>query len=68
MVEQLTAAAAHPGKKTGSFHGGLVFAGVSLFMSAMLLVGLGRETEQQAAGATEVEQPSPAVMPTADID
>jgi MFS transporter, ACS family, tartrate transporter len=47
-------------KTTGSFHGGLVFAGISLFISAMLLIALPKRTEQQAAGATEVEQPSPA--------
>jgi ACS family tartrate transporter-like MFS transporter len=30
--------------KTGSFRGGLVFAGVSLFISAMLLIALGKRT------------------------
>jgi ACS family tartrate transporter-like MFS transporter len=42
-------------RKTGSFHGGLVFAGVSLFVSAMLLVALPRKTEQQAAGRAAME-------------
>jgi len=32
-------------KATGSFHGGLVFAGVSLFMSAMLVLALQKRTE-----------------------
>jgi len=49
-------------RKTGSSHGGLVFAGVSLFLSAMLLVLLRREggTERQATGRAAIEQPSPA--------
>jgi ACS family tartrate transporter-like MFS transporter len=48
-------------RKTGSFHGGLVVAGVSLFISAMLLVSLRRErkTERQATGRAAIEQPSP---------
>jgi ACS family tartrate transporter-like MFS transporter len=50
-------------KKTGSFHGGLVFAGVSLFISAMLLIALPKRTEQRAAGGTAMEQPSPPSMP-----
>jgi nitrate/nitrite transporter NarK len=54
-------------KKTGSFHGGLVFAGISLFMSAMLVLALQKRTEQQAAGETAM-QFSPATMPTADTD
>ncbi len=32
-------------KKTGSFHGGLAVAGVSLFISAMLLMALPKENE-----------------------
>jgi hypothetical protein len=55
-------------KKTGSFHGGLVFAGVSLFISAMLLLALPKRTEQHAAGGAAMKQPSPPVMPTADTD
>jgi ACS family tartrate transporter-like MFS transporter len=38
-------------KKTGSFHGGLVFAGVSLFLSAMLMLALRKGTEQQVVTA-----------------
>jgi hypothetical protein len=55
-------------KTTGSFHGGLVFAGISLFISAMLLIALPKRTEQHAAGGAAMDQPSPAVMPTADTD
>jgi MFS transporter, ACS family, tartrate transporter len=35
--------------KTGSFRGGLVFAGVSLFISAMLLLALRKGTKEEAA-------------------
>jgi len=42
-------------RKTGSFHGGLVFAGVSLFLSAMLLLALPRKTEQQVTGGAAME-------------
>jgi MFS transporter, ACS family, tartrate transporter len=52
-------------RRTGSFHGGLVFAGISLFVSAMLLLALRRRTEQRVIGIASMEQPSPAVMPTA---
>jgi MFS transporter, ACS family, tartrate transporter len=54
-------------RKTGSFHGGLVFAGVSLFVSAMLLIALPRRTEQKVALAA-MERLSPAVVPTADTE
>jgi len=47
-------------KTTGSFHGGLVFAGISLFMSAMLLLALKKQTEQQAVGVAAKEQSSNA--------
>jgi len=53
--------------KTGSFRGGLVFPGISLFISALLVLALQKRTEQQAAGGTAM-QPSPAAMPTADTD
>jgi len=53
-------------KTTGSFHGGLIFAGISLFMSAMLVLTVQTRTEQQAAGGTGM-QSSPAAMPTADL-
>jgi ACS family tartrate transporter-like MFS transporter len=55
-------------KATGSFRGGLVFAGISLFMSAMLVLAWQKRTEQQVAGEAAMERPSPAVMPTADTD
>ncbi len=55
-------------KTTGSFHGGLVFAGISLFMSALLVLALQKRTEQQAAGVAAKEKSSVAAMPTADTD
>jgi len=53
-------------KKTGSFHGGLVFVGVWLFTSALLLLSLPKRAEPYATGAA-MEQ-FPAVIPTADTD
>jgi len=38
-------------KRTGSFDGGLVFAGISLFVSAMLLLALRKSTAQAALGS-----------------
>jgi len=38
-------------KRTGSFDGGLVFAGISLFVSAMLLLALRKRTAQSALGS-----------------
>jgi ACS family tartrate transporter-like MFS transporter len=55
-------------KRTGSFHGGLVVAGISLFTSAMLMLALRKRTEQHAVGGAPIVQPSPAVMPTAEVD
>ena len=55
-------------KTTGSFHGGLVFAGISLFISAVLLVALPKRTEQHAAGEAAMAQSSPTVILTADTD
>lgn len=53
-------------QRTGSFHGGLVFAGVSMFVSAMLILALRkRAPETDAVAMTQV---SPAVLPTAGID
>jgi hypothetical protein len=54
-------------KRTGSFRGGLVLAGSSLFASAMLMLALRKriapETEPIATA-----QRSPVVLPTPDID
>jgi ACS family tartrate transporter-like MFS transporter len=47
-------------RRTGSFHGGLVFAGVSLFVSAIVLTALPKGTEQHAAGGAVMKHPSPA--------
>jgi MFS transporter, ACS family, tartrate transporter len=38
-------------RRTGSLRGGLVFAGISLFASAMLILALRKRTEQQVATA-----------------
>lgn len=43
-------------RKTGSFHGGLVFAAVSLFVSAMLLLALPKRTEHEPARQALVAQ------------
>ena len=43
-------------KKTGSLQTGLVFVGISLFTSAMLLIALGKRTTQQAACGASVSQ------------
>jgi ACS family tartrate transporter-like MFS transporter len=55
-------------KKTGSFHGGLVFAGISLFASAILILALQRKPLQNAAGEAAMAQSSTVAMPTADMD
>ena len=54
-------------KKTGSLHGGLVVAGISLFASAMLILALPKRTEPHPVGGAAMAQPSPAVVPTADM-
>ena len=54
-------------KRTGSFRGGLVFAGVSLFISAMLILALRKRTAVDTTAVT-IAQVSPAAVPTADID
>jgi len=52
---------------TGSFRGGLVFTGVSLFTSAMLILAL-RKRIAPGVGAVAMAQASPAPIPTSDID
>jgi sugar phosphate permease len=42
-------------RKTGSFNGGLVFAGVSLLVSAMLVIALPRRTERHVASGSAME-------------
>jgi len=54
-------------RRTGSFHGGLVFASVSLFTSAILMLAL-RKRIAPGVGAVAMAQASPAVRPTAGID
>jgi ACS family tartrate transporter-like MFS transporter len=53
-------------KRTGSFHGGLVLAGTSLFASAMLILAL-RKSIVPEVGAVGMTQASPAVFPPADV-
>jgi len=55
-------------RKTASFHGGLVFAGISLFTSAMLLVALRKRMGKEAADGVSMAHSTPTVMPTADTD
>jgi ACS family tartrate transporter-like MFS transporter len=55
-------------KTTGSFRGGLVLAGVSWFISAVLLIALPRRTGQQVVGGTPILRPSPAAMPISNIE
>jgi hypothetical protein len=52
-------------KRTGSFRGGLVFAGGSLFTSAMLMLLLRRRTAPET-GAVAVTQVSPALTATVE--
>jgi ACS family tartrate transporter-like MFS transporter len=47
-------------KQTGSFRGGLVVAGISLFVSAMLILALRKRTGQQVLGAAATAQVTPA--------
>jgi nitrate/nitrite transporter NarK len=54
-------------KKTGSFHGGLVFVSISLFASAMLILAL-RQRKAREMGAVAMAQASPAVLPTAEVE
>jgi sugar phosphate permease len=55
-------------KTTGSFRGGLVFAGISLFTAAMLLVALRKRMGKEVADGVSTAQSSPIVIPTADTD
>jgi ACS family tartrate transporter-like MFS transporter len=55
-------------RRTGSFHGGLVCAGVSLFASAMLMLALRKRTQQRVEGRSLILQSSPAAMPISDIE
>jgi len=54
-------------RRTGSFRGGLVFAGISLFASAMLILAL-RKRVVPEVGAVAMTQASPAVSPSADVE
>jgi ACS family tartrate transporter-like MFS transporter len=55
-------------KGTGSFRGGLVFAGASLFISAMLILALRKRTAQPALETATVMLTSGAGMPNIEID
>jgi MFS family permease len=54
-------------KRTGSFHGGLVFAGVSLFTSAILMLVLRKQIAPEK-GAVKIKQTNPAAMRLPGID
>ena len=54
-------------ERTGSFRGGLVFAGISLFASAMLMLALRKRTAPEK-GAVAMTRSSPAVIPTGGVD
>jgi len=54
-------------KRTGSFRGGLVFAGVSLFISAMLILALRKRTVPETSAVATV-QPSVSAIPNADVE
>jgi ACS family tartrate transporter-like MFS transporter len=51
-------------QRTGSFRGGLVFAGISLFTSAMLMLALRKSTEQRVVSESLTAQSSPDVIPS----
>jgi ACS family tartrate transporter-like MFS transporter len=53
-------------KQTGSFRGGLVFAGISLFVSTMLILGL-RKRIVPEIGTAAMTQPTSSVPPTPNI-
>jgi|SRR5215469_15851728 len=55
-------------KRTGSFRGGLLFAGVSLLISAMLILALRKRAEQQAKRELATVQPSAAAIPSAHVE
>jgi ACS family tartrate transporter-like MFS transporter len=45
-------------KRTGSLHGGLVFAGILLFISATLVLALQKRTEQEVEGGSSARSPA----------
>jgi len=53
-------------QRTGSLHGGLLFAGISLFTSAMLILALRRTTPE--AGGMTMTQATPICLPTPKMD
>ena len=54
-------------RRTGSFRGGLVFAGISLFASAMLILALRKRVVQETEPLATAQR-SPVVSPTPNID
>lgn len=54
-------------RRTGSFHGGLIFAGISLIVSAMLILTLRKRIAPETSAATTV-QINPAVVPSGPIE
>jgi MFS transporter, ACS family, tartrate transporter len=55
-------------QRTGSLYGGLELAGISLLVSAMLILALPKRMLAQAVGGASIAQPSPTGIPTADIN
>ena len=53
-------------KRTENFHAGLVFAGISLFASAMLILALKKRALEKVAGGDVMCQSSRTVLPAAD--
>jgi MFS transporter, ACS family, tartrate transporter len=53
-------------KRTGNFHAGLVFAGISLFTSAMLILALKKRALEKVAGGDMMSQSIRTVLPAAD--
>ena len=55
-------------KRTGSFHGGLVFLCISFFATAMLMLALRKGTRHEVLSFAPIAQPNPAAIPTADVE
>jgi ACS family tartrate transporter-like MFS transporter len=55
-------------KRTGSFHGGLVFLCISFFATATLMLALRKGTRREVVSFAPIAQPNPAAIPTADVE
>jgi len=54
-------------KWTGSFHGGLAFAGISLFTSAMLILAL-RKRNAPGTEAVATSLPTAEAIPSGEME